>query len=440
MVKVAPLKGIVYNLDKVNISDVIAPPYDVISSEEQENLYNKSPYNIVRLILGKINPDDTETNNRYTRAAEDFKNYLEQKALISSLKPCIFYYIQNYITAHGEKISRKGFIARNLIEEYEKGNIMPHEFTMGGPKEDRLKLMKTCKANFSQVFFAYSDPEGAIDKAVKLPEKPIIDVTDDQGIQNILYAIEDEEILNKISEIMADKKVLIADGHHRYETSIAYRNFRREQNPNWNEDNAFNYVMAYYTNLDDENLKVYPTHRIVEREINKQKLLEDLKKYFDMAEYSFDETTREDVKEKFVKDIEEIAKTKITFGACFKDENKYLLFKLREKQAVDKILAEKEVPEVLRKLDLSILHKIILSDFLCFSEDDQFKQNGVKYLKKEAEAFEAVENKQAEVVFIMATPSIQLIKEVSSQGYKMPQKSTYFYPKLLSGLVINPLD
>jgi len=440
MVKVASLKGIIYNLEKVNISDVIAPPYDVISSEEQENLYNKSPYNIVRLILGKINPDDTETNNRYTRAAEDFKNYLEQKALISSLKPCIFYYIQNYITAHGEKISRKGFIARNLIEEYEKGNIMPHEFTMGGPKEDRLKLMKTCKANFSQVFFAYSDPEGAIDKAVKLPEKPIIDVTDDQGIQNILYAIEDEEILNKISEIMADKKVLIADGHHRYETSIAYRNFRREQNPNWNEDNAFNYVMAYYTNLDDENLKVYPTHRIVEREINKQKLLEDLKKYFDMAEYSFDETTREDVKEKFVKDIEEIAKTKITFGACFKDENKYLLFKLREKQAVDKILAEKEVPEVLRKLDLSILHKIILSDFLCFSEDDQFKQNGVKYLKKEAEAFEAVENKQAEVVFIMATPSIQLIKEVSSQGYKMPQKSTYFYPKLLSGLVINPLD
>jgi len=312
MVKVAPLKGIVYNLDKVNISDVIAPPYDVISSEEQENLYNKSPYNIVRLILGKINPDDTETNNRYTRAAEDFKNYLEQKALISSLKPCIFYYIQNYITAHGEKISRKGFIARNLIEEYEKGNIMPHEFTMGGPKEDRLKLMKTCKANFSQVFFAYSDPEGAIDKAVKLPEKPIIDVTDDQGIQNILYAIEDEEILNKISEIMADKKVLIADGHHRYETSIAYRNFRREENPSWNEDNAFNYVMAYYTNLDDENLKVYPTHRIVEREIDKHKLLGDLKKYFDITEYLFDETTREDVKEKFVTHIEETAKSKNT--------------------------------------------------------------------------------------------------------------------------------
>jgi len=440
MVKIAPLKGLVYNPEKVNLSDVIAPPYDVISSKEQDNLYNKSPYNIVRLILGKINPADSETNNRYTRAAKDFADFQEQKALKPSSAPCIYYYIQNYTAAKGAKISRKGFIAGNLIEEYEKGNIMPHEYTMGGPKEDRLKLMKTCKANFSQVFFAYSDPDGEIDKAFKLPEKPIIDVVDDQGIQNILYAVENEDVLNKISEIMADKKVLIADGHHRYETSIAYRNFRREENPAWKEEDAFNYVMAYYTNLDDENLKVYPTHRIVKREIDKHKLLEDIKKYFDATEYLFDETTREDVKEKFVADIEcEAAMTKITFGACFKNENKYLLFKLREKETVDKILAEKEVPEVLRKLDLSILHEIVLSDFLNFSKEDQLKQNGIKYLKKEAEAFEAVENKQAEVVFIMATPSIQLIKEVSSQGYKMPQKSTYFYPKLLSGLVINPL-
>lgn len=461
MVKVAPIEGIVYNQQKVNISDVIAPPYDVISSEEQDNLYNKSPYNIVRLILGKINSDDTDSNNRYTRAAEDFKKFIEEKALVSADKPCIYYYIQNYTTSRGEKVSRKGFIARNLIEEYEQGNIMPHEFTMGGPKADRLNLMKTCKANFSQIFFAYSDPEGEIDRAVVLPEKPIIDVTDEHGIQNILYAIEDEAVLNKISEIMADKKVLIADGHHRYETSIAYRNFRREQASDWKESDAFNYVMAYYTNLDDENLKVFPTHRVVLKEINKQALIEDLAKYFDKVEYGFDNVTREDVKEKFVADIEEAAKSKIAFGACFKNENKYFLFKLREKEAIDKLLAEKDVPEVLRKLDLSILHKIILSDFIGLSEEDQFKQNGVKYLKKEAEAFEAIEGKkvaddfslqtgkadsseaapslQAEVAFIMATPSIQLIKEVSSQGYKMPQKSTYFYPKLLSGLVINPL-
>lgn len=440
MVRVLSLKGIVYNQDKVNISDVVAPPYDVISSDEQEKLYETSPYNIVRLILAKINSDDTEINNRYTRAAQDFKKFLDEKALVPSSAPCIYYYIQNYTTSKGEKVSRKGFIARNLIEEYEKGNIMPHEFTMGGPKEDRLKLMKSCKANFSQVFFAYSDPEKAVDKAVILPEKPIINVTDSQGIENIVYAIEDEAVINKISEIMSNKKVLIADGHHRYETSIAYRDFRREEKGNWSEEDAFNYVMAYYTNLDDENLKVFPTHRIIKRAINKNALIGDLTKNFDTVEYKFDEATREDVKERFVNDIEEAAKSKIAFGACFKGENKYILFKLREKEAINSILEEKGVPEVLRKLDLSLLHKIVLSDYLGFSEEDQFKQNGVKYLKKEAEAFEAVEGGNAEVVFIMATPSIQLIKEVSGQGYKMPQKSTYFYPKLLSGLVINPLD
>jgi len=441
MVKVAPLNGIVYNQEKVNITDVIAPPYDVISSSEQEDLYNKSIFNIVRLILGKINPDDNDENNRYSRAVKDFENWIEQKALISSSKPCIYFYVQNYTTTKGEKVSRKGFIARNLIEEYEQGNIMPHEFTMGGPKEDRLKLTKACKANFSQIFFAYSDPERKIDEATAylLKEKPLIDVTDPQGVQNILYAIDDEKVVEQICEIMADKKVLIADGHHRYETSIAYRNFRREQNPDWKEEDRFNYVMAYYTNLDDENLKVFPTHRIVKRELDKTQLLENLKKYFDTAEYLFDNATREDVKEKFVNDIEKEALEKIAFGVCFKGENKYILFKLREKDEINKILDEKGVPDVLKKLDLSLLHKIVLSDFLSFSEEDQFKQNGVKYLKKEAEAFEAVENNQAEVIFIMATPSIQLIKEVSSQGYKMPQKSTYFYPKLLSGLVINPL-
>lgn len=440
MVKVLPLKGVVYNQNKVKISDVTAPPYDVISSEEQEQLYETSPYNIVRLILGKINPEDTDTDNRYTRAAEDFKKFLDEKVLIQSEKPCIYYYIQNYTTAKGEKVSRKGFIARNLIEEYEKGNIMPHEFTMGGPKADRLKLIKACKANFSQIFFAYSDPEKAIDKALKLPETPVIDITDSQGIQNILYVVEDTEVLNKISEIMSDKKILIADGHHRYETATAYRNFRREQTPDFKDEDGFNYVTAYYTNLDDENLKVFPTHRIVTRKIDKKALLENSAKYFDTAEYKFDEATREDVKERFVNDIEETAKSKIVFGICFKGENKYILFKLREKETTDTILDEKGVPEVLRKLDLSILHEIVLSDFLGFSKEDMLKQNGVKYLKKEAEAFEAVENLHAEVIFIMATPSIKLIKEVSGQGYKMPQKSTYFYPKLLSGLVINLSD
>jgi len=439
MVRISPLEGITYNQDKVNISEVIAPPYDVIPPAEQDNLYNISDYNVVRLILGKEQPGDNESDNKYSRAAGYFSDWLNKEILVKSDKPCIYYYIQNYTTSSGNSISRKGFIARNYIESYEEGNVLPHEHTMGGPKQDRLNLMKACGANFSQIFMAYSDPQKAVDKAIKLPDSPIIDVMDDQGIQNIVYAIEDPDVINKVAELMKDKKALIADGHHRYETSIVYRDYRREQNPDYDPEDAFNWVMAFYTNLDDENLKVYPTHRIVTRETDSNALLENLKKYFDVVQYNFDPGTREDVKAKFISDIENFSEKNIAFGACFKDEEKYYIFKLREKQDVNQLLDKKDVPEVMRKLDLTILHKIILSDFMGFTEEDQLKQNGVKYLKKEKEAFESIENKQAEVVFIMATPSIQLIKEVSSEGYKMPQKSTYFYPKLTSGLVINPL-
>ncbi len=439
MVRISPFEGIVYNADKVNISEVIAPPYDVISTDEQDKLYSVSDYNIVRLILGKDQPGDNDSENKYSRAAGCFSEWLDRGILVNSDNSCIYYYIQNYTTSKGEAISRKGFIARNYIETYEEGGVLPHEHTMGGPKQDRLKLMKSCKANLSQLFMAYSDPEKEVDRAIKLPDEPIIDVVDDQGIQNVVYKIDDPQVINKIAELMKDKKAFIADGHHRYETSIAYRDYRREQNPGYDKDDAFNWVMVFYTNLDDENLKVFPTHRIVTRKINKTSLIKNLEKYFNVVVYNFDTDTREGVKEKFIADIENSSKDTIAFGTCFKEENSYYIFKLREKQAISELLEKKEVPEIMRKLDLTILHKIILSDFMEISEEDQLRQNGVKYLKKEKEAFESIENKQAEVVFIMATPSIQLIKEVSLQGYKMPQKSTYFYPKLTSGLVINPL-
>lgn len=439
MVKVAPMEGIIYNIDKVNISKVIAPPYDVISTSEQDKLYNLSPYNIVKLILGKKYEADNDNENRYTRAAKDYQDWKKEDVLKSTDKPVLFYYIQEYTSPKGEFVSRKGFIGKNYLEEFESGNVLPHEYTMGAPKADRLQLMKACKTNFSQIFMVYSDPGQAVDKAFTLPETPFIDVKDDQGVRNIVYVIDDEQAIKKVQELMQDKTLLIADGHHRYETALAYRDYMREQNPNFKEDDAFNWVMCYYTNLDDENLKVYPTHRIITREVDKQNLITKIAECFDVVEINFDEAKREQKKEEFVNELENAAKDNIAFGACFKGENKYYLFKLRDKAKVDKILEDKDVPPVLRKLDLSLLHKIVVSDIIGFSDEDQMKQNGIKYIKKEEEAFEAVENNRAEVIFIMATPKIKDIKDVSQEGYRMPQKSTYFYPKLLSGLAINPL-
>lgn len=439
MVKISPLRGITYNFEKVDAKSVMAPPYDVISRDEQEALYNSSPYNIVRLILGKIYSDDAEQNNRYTRAAKDFDEWLEKGILTKSDKPCIYYYIQNYVTPKGEKISRKGFIARNYIEEFAQGNILPHEYTMGGPKEDRFKLMQACKTNFSQVFMVYSDPEKLVEKAVSLEGKPFIDVVDENGIQNIVYIIDNPETLEKITKALEGKNLLIADGHHRYETALAYRNYMREQNPGYNEDDNFNWVMCYYTNLDDDNLRVFPTHRIITKSVDANELIGKMQQYFETVEYKFEKSNKNEVREKFINDLEEVNKNEIALGLYVKGADSYKLFKIKDHAVINGLLDERQVPDVMKKLDLTVLHKLVITDFLAISEEDQMKQNGIKYIKKEEEAFKAVESDSAELVFLLATPKIRDIKEVSENGFRMPQKSTYFYPKLLSGLVINPL-
>lgn len=434
MVVVRPLNAIVYNQEKINMQDVIAPPYDVILDDYREELYERSPYNIVRLILAKGSKDLSDTNNRYIEARKNFLQWLEEKVLIKLEKPCILYILQKYTTEDGRNITRKGFIARNRIEDFSTKKILPHEFTMGGPKEDRLNLTKKCEANFSQIFMVYSDPQKQIENAIDFAKKPFIDVTDDNGVQNIVYKIEDEKTLALIEKVMADKTLLIADGHHRYETAMNYRNYLREQGA---ENKEADYVMSYFTNLDDENLLVFPTHRIITKWIEPYVLLEKVKKYFDIAEFQFDGQNKNEVKTKFLQAIEESNQKQISMGLYLKNVNKFYLLKLRED--VSPILNEFEVPDVLKKLDLTVLHKVLITKEFGYSEEEQMAQNGIKYIKQESEAFDMIDSGKAEASFIMAYPKIKDIKEISEAGFRMPQKSTYFYPKLLSGIVINPL-
>lgn len=429
MVEVKPLNAIVYNQEKVNMTDVIAPPYDVILDDYREELYKRSDYNIVKLILAKGSKDLSDANNRYGEAAKNFRAWLEAEVLIKLEKPCILYLLQKYTTEDGKNITRKGFIARNKIEDFSTKNILPHEFTMGGPKEDRLNLTKKCEANFSQIFMVYSDAEKQIENAVDLTEKPFIDVTDDNGVQNIVYKIDDEKTLALIEKVMSDKTLLIADGHHRYETALNYSKI--------NTNPEAQYVMSYFTNLDDENLLVFPTHRIITKWIEPYVLLEKVKKYFDVKDFEFNGQNKNEIKAKFLQAIEEANAKQISMGLYMKNVNKFYLLTLREN--VDGILNEFEVPDVLKKLDLTVLHKVLITKEFDYSEEEQMAQNGIKYIKQESEAFDLIDMGKAEASFIMAYPKIKDIKEISEAGFRMPQKSTYFYPKLLSGIVINPL-
>lgn len=435
MVEVKPLNAIVYNQDKINMNDVIAPPYDVILDDYREELYKRSNYNIVKLILAKGSKDLSDSSNRYDEAKKNFYQWLEEKVLIKLDKPCILYILQRYTTENGKKIERKGFIARNKIEDFSTKKILPHEFTMGGPKEDRLNLTKKCEANFSQIFMVYSDSQKQIENAIDFSQKPFIDVKDDNGVQNIVYKIEDEKTLSLIEKVMTDKTLLIADGHHRYETAMNYRNYLREQGI---DNKEAEYVMSYFTNLDDENLLVFPTHRIITKWIEPYVLLDKVKKYFDIIDFEFNGQNKNDVKAKFLQSIEDENKKQISMGLYMKNVNKFYLLKLRED--VSSILDEYEVPDVLKKLDLTVLHKVMITKELEYTQEQQMAQDGIKYIKQESEAFDLIDSGKAEASFIMAYPKIKDIKEISEAGYRMPQKSTYFYPKLLSGIVINPLS
>ncbi|MBQ7286451.1 MAG: DUF1015 domain-containing protein, partial [Candidatus Gastranaerophilales bacterium] len=286
--EVLPINAIVYNQNKVNMCDVVAPPYDVIDSEYQDDLYNRSEFNIVKLIL-------TKGENKYEDAKNYFNDWKNKEVLIKTQKPSIFYIIQKYENEKGKLIERKGFIARNKIEDFETKKILPHEFTMGGPKQDRLNLVTATGAFYSQIFMVYDDNTLAIENKVLpkyLTQKPYIDVKDDLGVQNIVYLIDDSEDIKIIQETLADKTLLIADGHHRYETSMNYAKAHK--------DNEYaQYVMSYFTNAADENLVIYPTHRIIEKEINSRELLEKVSKYYEIDEIEYILDNKEEKKEEF---------------------------------------------------------------------------------------------------------------------------------------------
>lgn len=412
--EVLPISAIVYNQDKVKMDEVVAPPYDVIDEKYQDELYSRSEYNIVRLIL-------TKGANRYEDAKNYFEDFKNKEVLIKTDKPSIFYIIQKYKNEKGKLIERKGFIARNKIESFETKKILPHEFTMGGPKQDRLNLVEATGAFYSQIFMVYNDKTQRIENEILpkyLSQKPFMDIIDDLNIENIVYLIDDETDIKVIQETLEDKTLLIADGHHRYETSMNYAN----KHP---ENNYAQYVMSYFTNAADENLIIYPTHRIIEKEIEAAAMLEKVSKYYDI------EVLKD--KDTFLDKIEEENKKQITTGLILKNDENFYVLKLKHgiKETID-------APKVLQNLDLTVLHEIILKGELGYSQEELMAQDKIKYEKKESVSFDSINN-GASACFIMAYPKMEDIINISQEGYRMPQKSTYFYPKLLSGLVINPL-
>lgn len=437
MAEVLAFRGIRY--DPAHVGDfntVVSPPYDVIGPELQEELYDRSPYNVVRLDFGKELPGDDELENRYTRAGRAFHDWLERGVLRQEQECSIYYTEQEYRGEFGEPRIRKGFLAAVRLEDPESGLYLPHEKTLAGPKADRLRLMQACRANLSPIFGLYDDPQFNVlrdAEMIPLATAPLVTVQIGDGSETRLWRIGSEEQVRRVAGGLRDKGFFIADGHHRYETALTYRDLRRRENPGFTGREPWNYVLMYLTNLSAPGLTVLPTHRAVfglER-YRLDAFLEKVKAYFRVEEMGEGEA--------LISRMQELRGVAHAIGVTSRGDRRRWLLTLRDERVMDDLLAGR-TPRVLRTLDVTVLHSVILERTLGIDPKAQEEQRNLRYVKGHEELMRVVQEDEGfQVGFLLNPTRVEEVKAVAEAGERMPQKSTFFFPKLVTGLVVNPL-
>jgi uncharacterized protein (DUF1015 family) len=433
MVRIAPFRGVCYSQKKIrDLAKVIAPPYDVISKSEQERLYKKSPYNFVRLDL-------SQEADSYDGVAQTLNDWLAQGIFERDQEPAIYFSSQRFKLKGGEEKERLGFFALIELQDFTSGEIRPHEKTHDAPKQDRLQLMLACQAQLSPIFALYAQPKPTINRILAVAVEgvaPWLDVEQDNGDHCRLWRITDSAVIQKIQQEMRDQKLLIADGHHRYEATLSYRDHMRRERSQWNGREAFNYVMAYCANMNDDNVVILPTHRLVRGFEHKPflELEEALQTYFYVEQHP----KTSDGKVSFLKALKAAAKKYRVIGASFKRDPRYLILRLKNKRIMQRLAKDLSAP--LRELDVSTLHLLILEHILGMAPEQQESGDRVRYFEDEETVLQTLEKEEFQAAFLLNAPKAEEVLAIAAAGEKMPQKSTYFYPKLSSGLLVNKID
>ena len=436
MVEIRAFDGIVYDLDKTGgADDVLAPPYDVISPEEQDRLYSKHPNNVVRLILGKTSQKDADNDNRYTRSKADLDKWLDEGIVRPYGRPAIFLYSQEFSIDGGAPQIRTGFVCRLKIEPFGEGKVFPHERTLSGPKTDRLNLTRACRMNFSQVFGLYSDPDKALDElfsGIMSRQKPLVE-SDQEGTVHRMWPIEDEESIARIAAFLSDKDMVIADGHHRYETAVNYRNERRAQENGVPGD--YDYVLMFLSNIHGEGFTVLPTHRFVlQTDVTAEDAIKTLSGDFEIRQ---EKTIDKAGLPAFMEELKAAGKKAVSFG-MYTGSGAMRLISLKADAprpappGVEKI-------KLLGELDVTILQELVLDKALGVTRAKVEAGGHIYYTISGEAAMDKVDSGEAKMAFLMNPTEIGQVMDIAKGGGTMPQKSTYFYPKLISGLVFNPL-
>ncbi len=427
MPEIRPFRAVRYDLARVGaMSSVVAPPYDVIGPELQESLYNASPNNIIRLELNREEAGDTPGRDRYDRASSTLRDWRRTGVLADDPHPSFYVYHQTF-TVEGQTFTRKGFFARVRLEPFGQGKIYPHEQTLSGPKADRLNLYRATGFNLSPIFGLYPDPENQVLHAIEagIKDRTPLEATDHLGVINRVWPVLDQEAHTLASGLMGDRPIFIADGHHRYETGLAYRDELASQGEISGPDDPANFCLMMLVSMSDPGLLILPTHRLVTGfpGLTSQTLTERLSPEFEVRDMG---TGPEACRAAW--DEIEIGGDQDALGFGTAD-GKWMLARLRSDTAMDALVPEHS-PDW-RALGVSILHELVLKKLL-----GDLGTASCQYVHLIDEVLAA---KSCDLACLVPPAGMEHVESIASNLEKMPPKSTYFYPKLLTGLVLNPL-
>jgi uncharacterized protein (DUF1015 family) len=443
MAEICPFRAMHYNQSGVSgLEKVITQPYDKISPEMQARYYELSPYNLARIIRGRASATDTPQDNVYTRAARDFHNWIERGILLAAYQPAIYPYHQEY-TLPGWPDSvrtRRGFIALLRLEDYAARVVHPHEQTLSGPKADRLELLKSTRAHFGQIFMLYSDPKGAIEAELGrvAGEKPWQHLTDEYGTVHSVWGATDASNIESIVEAMRPKKLVIADGHHRYETALAYRNYcRGQEKAGTVNDQRGEYVMATFVRMETDGLTILPTHRVVHSlpDFSWERFATAVRESFEFE--NLDPANDPVWVSNFREKLAVAGRERPSIGVYAGQGRAGLL---RARREIDLPGVFPDVAPRLARLDVVIVHRLLLERALGIDPQAVREERNLRYVRDFDAAVQQVASGAAQVCFLMNPTPIEAVRDSAFDGQVLPQKSTDFYPKLLSGLTIYWLD
>lgn len=437
MAQIRPFAAVHFSPRYANsLGELVCPPYDIISPQEQESFYQAHPLNIIRLVLGKRLPEDNDRDNRYTRAAVTLNQWLTEGTLVRQDRPSFTVYQMEFDRPEGGRVKLEGIVCLVKVDDYGTGRVLPHEKTYKGPKQDQLNLLRSCRANLTPIHGLFSDDAAIVSSecARAIQGTPEQEAADTLGNVHRTWTIDDQSAVNRIIDEIAPKSIFIADGHHRYETSMAYLNEMRTAGQAV-PDGPYDYVMMYLTPMEHPGLTILPAHRLVKgmKDLDLGRLLDMISPYFYIDRLPFNGGDPVSALPRLVERVSSYSEIGGKFGMMVLGEDCFHLMRLKDFKAAEAAM-DNDIPAALRGLDVTILRQLIMNLGLGIDRDNAEGQ--IEYTPLIEDALDRVMKGDVQIGFILNPTRVDQMRTAAELGHKLPHKSTYFYPKLSSGLAL----